>query len=41
MPELSAELESQAKQNQLVGAATLVDELEQILDRIQAFIDKS
>ncbi len=41
MPELSAELESQAKQNQLVSAATLVDELEQILDRVQAFIDKS
>ncbi|NEQ20218.1 MAG: PAS domain S-box protein, partial [Microcoleus sp. SIO2G3] len=41
MPELSAELESQAKQNQLVGAATLVDELEQILERIQAFIDNN
>ncbi len=38
MPELAAKLESQAKQNQLVGAVELVTELEQILERLQAFI---
>jgi CheY-like chemotaxis protein len=40
MPELAAKLESQAEDTQLLGAAELVNELEQILERVQAFISK-
>jgi hypothetical protein len=38
MPELSARLESQAHNNQLLGATELVAELEQIVEHVQAFI---
>jgi HPt (histidine-containing phosphotransfer) domain-containing protein len=38
MPELAARLENQAQENQLLDAAGLVTELEQILERVQAFI---
>jgi CheY-like chemotaxis protein len=40
MPDLAARLESQAENNQLLGAAELVTELEQILERVQNFITK-
>jgi CheY-like chemotaxis protein len=40
MPELAAKLESQAEDTQLLGAAELVNELEQILERVQAFLSK-
>jgi hypothetical protein len=40
MPDLAARLESQAENNQLWGAAELVTELEQILERVQNFITK-
>ena len=40
MPDLAARLESQAENNQLLGAAELVTELEQILERVQTFITK-
>jgi CheY-like chemotaxis protein len=38
MPEIAAQLERQAEDNQLLGASDLLAELEQILERIQAFI---
>jgi HPt (histidine-containing phosphotransfer) domain-containing protein len=38
MPELAVLLENQAQNNQLAGAAGLITELEQILERLQAFI---
>jgi HPt (histidine-containing phosphotransfer) domain-containing protein len=38
MPEIAAKIESQAQENQLIGIADLITELEQILERIQAFI---
>jgi hypothetical protein len=38
MPQIAARLESQAEENQLKDAAGLVTELEQILERVQAFI---
>ncbi len=38
MPELAAKLESQAENNQLLDAAELISKLEQILERVQAFI---
>ena len=38
MPELSARLESQAHNNQLLDATELVGELEQIVEHVQAFI---
>jgi PAS domain S-box-containing protein len=38
MPELAARLESQAENNQLSDATELVSKLEQILERVQAFI---
>jgi CheY-like chemotaxis protein len=41
MPELAARLESQATDTQLLGAAELVNELEQILESVQAFITNS
>lgn len=40
MPEVAAKLESQAKQQQLVGTDELIAELEQILEHVQAFIAK-
>ena len=38
MPDLAAKLESQAQENQLLGAAGVVTQLEQILERVQAFM---
>lgn len=38
MPEIAAQLEHQAEEKQLLGAAELVTELEQILRQVQAFI---
>jgi PAS domain S-box-containing protein len=37
MPEYAARLERQAQENQLSGASELITELEQILERVQAF----
>jgi CheY-like chemotaxis protein/HPt (histidine-containing phosphotransfer) domain-containing protein len=38
MPELAAQLEHQAKEQQLLDAEQLITQLEQILERVQAFI---
>jgi CheY-like chemotaxis protein len=38
MPEVAAQLEHQARENQLDGASNLIMALEQILQRVQAFI---
>jgi PAS domain S-box-containing protein len=38
MPEIAAQLECQAEENQLLGTSDLLTELEQILERVQAFI---
>jgi HPt (histidine-containing phosphotransfer) domain-containing protein len=38
MPDIAAELERQAHDNQLSGASELITALEQILERVQAFI---
>ena len=38
MPEIAAQLERQAEENQLLGASDLLSGLEQILERIHAFI---
>jgi hypothetical protein len=40
MPEIAAQLERQAEDNQLLGASELLTELEQILECIQAFISE-
>ncbi|HEY9609019.1 response regulator [Allocoleopsis sp.] len=40
MPEIAAQLERQAEENQLLGASDLLSGLEQILERIHAFISK-
>lgn len=40
MPEVAAQLEYQAKNNQLSNASELITELEQILERIQALLTK-
>lgn len=41
MPELAAQLEHQAKNQQLLDAEQLITQLEQILERVQAFIRNS
>lgn len=38
MPELAAQLEHQAKDQQLLGAQLLITQLESILERVQAFV---
>lgn len=40
MPEIAAQLERQAEENQLLGASDLLSGLEQILERIHTFISK-
>lgn len=41
MPELAASLEHQAKEQQLLDAEQLITQLEQILERVQAFVSNS